>query len=37
MILRKDLIVAITAFLAIMLFIAVMGYIGYERWSDIPP
>ena len=33
---RKDAIIAITIFFAVMLLIAAVSYIGYERWSDIP-
>jgi len=33
---RTDVLVAIIAFLAILIFIAALSYVGYDRWGDIP-
>lgn len=32
---KKDAIIAITVFFAVMFMIAVVSYIGYDRWSDV--
>jgi hypothetical protein len=34
---RIDILIAIAAFLAVLLFFAVLSYIGYDRWEDISP
>lgn len=33
---RDDVLVAVIAFVVIMVIIAALSYVGYERWSDIP-
>jgi hypothetical protein len=32
---REDVVIAITIFFAVMFVLAVVSYIGYDRWSDM--
>jgi hypothetical protein len=34
---RFDLKIAIIVFLAVLILLAVIGYAGYDRWSDVVP
>ena len=33
---KEDAVIAITVFIVVMLVIAAVSYIGYERWSEMP-
>lgn len=32
---RRDVFIAIAVFVALMIILAVLGWTGYERWSDL--
>jgi hypothetical protein len=34
--LKEDAVIVISIFIVVMLLIAAVSYIGYERWSAVP-